>query len=82
MKGPIISGEMTVMMEGSPCARMGDNGVHTMTCCGPNTYMITKGSGTVIVGKKPASRIGDSTLHCGMASGNIIKGAGTVMVGG
>jgi uncharacterized Zn-binding protein involved in type VI secretion len=79
--GPIISGEPTVIVGNQPCARLTDQGTHA-ACCGPNTYKIISGSGTVIVGKKPCARIGDSTLHCGMASGKIIMGFATVIVGG
>lgn len=79
--GPIVKGLPTVLIVGSPAARVADNGTHA-ACCGPNTYMITKGSATVLIGSMPAARLGDSTLHCGMAPGNIIMGAPTVLIGG
>lgn len=79
--GPIVSGEATVLIVGPPAARLGDDGTHA-ACCGANTYKITKGSGTVIIGGKPAARLGDSTQHCGMASGSIVVGAPTVIIGG
>ncbi len=79
--GPIISGETTVLVGSMPCARLTDQGTHA-ACCGPNTYKIISASGTVIVGGKPCARLGDSTLHCSMASGKIVKGETTVLVGG
>jgi uncharacterized Zn-binding protein involved in type VI secretion len=36
------------------------------------------GSTTVMIGGKPAARIGDSTAH----GGSIVLGAATVMIGG
>lgn len=41
-------------------------------------HPIVKGSLTVLIGKKPAARIGDNVL-CG---GVIVKGEFTVLVGG
>lgn len=79
--GPIASGSPDVLVGGPPCARLGDDGTHA-ACCGPNTYKIIKGSGTVLVNGKPCARLGDSTLHCNMASGSIIIGLPTVLVGG
>jgi uncharacterized Zn-binding protein involved in type VI secretion len=79
--GPIVKGSPNVMICGPPAARLGDNGTHA-ACCGPNTYNIIKGSGTVMINNMPSARLGDSTLHCGMASGNIIVGAPTVIIGG
>jgi uncharacterized Zn-binding protein involved in type VI secretion len=79
--GPIKAGSPDVTIEGNKAARVGDMGNHTTTCCGPNTYVITAGSGTVYTNAIPQARFGDSTLHCGMASGSIIMGAGTVLVG-
>lgn len=79
--GPIVKGAPTVLIGGMPAARLGDTGTHA-ACCGPNTYNIIKGSATVMICGMPAARLGDSTLHCGMASGNIIAGCPTVMIGG
>ena len=31
---------------------------------------------------RPAARLGDQTLHCGMAPGTITTGAGSVLIGG
>ena len=81
--GPIISGSPDVIIESQPAARIGDNGVHaSAVCCGPNTYVITQGSSSVFTNDIPQSRLTDSTLHCGMATGVIIMGASTVIVGG
>ena len=46
-------------------------------CVGPPDTVI-KGSMTVMVGKKPATRIGDTTAH----GGSIVMGAPTVIIGG
>ncbi len=80
--GPINAGSPDVTIEGQKAARIGDPGAHSSAvCCGPNTYIITAGSGTVSTNAIPQARLGDQTLHCGMASGTIIMGAGTVLVG-
>lgn len=39
---------------------------------------IVKGSMTVMIGGKPAARMGDTTAH----GGNIVVGCPTVMIGG
>jgi len=66
-------GVATVLIEGVPAAVVGD----ICACVGPpNT--IVKGSATVLIGGKPAARMGDQTAH----GGAIMKGAGTVEVGG
>lgn len=81
--GPIVSGSSDVIIESMPAARVTDTGVHaSAVCCGPNTYDIMQGSSSVFTNDLAQSRIGDQTLHCKMASGAIIKGAGTVIVGG
>jgi uncharacterized Zn-binding protein involved in type VI secretion len=52
---------------------MGD----TCVCVGPPDSII-KGSATVLIGGKPAARMGDTTAH----GGTIILGAPNVMIGG
>ncbi len=72
--GPIIGpGVPTVLIGSIPAAVLGD----TLTCVGPPDSAI-KGSGTVMIGGKPALRMGDSTAHGGV----IIFGLPTVMIGG
>ena len=72
--GPILpAGEPTVLIEGMPAARVGDNAL----CTGPPDSIII-GSSTVIIGGKPAARMGDSTAH----GGSITLGSMTVMIGG
>ena len=72
--GPIIGpGVTTVIVCMSPAAVFGDN----CTCVGPPATII-KGSGTVMIGNKPAARLGDSTAH----GGAIVSGAPTVITGG
>jgi uncharacterized Zn-binding protein involved in type VI secretion len=49
----------------------------TCVCVGPPDSII-KGSATVLIGGKPAARMGDSTAHGGV----IAAGFPTVMIGG
>ena len=72
--GPIVGpGEPTVLIEGMPAARVGDNAV----CVGPPD-VIASGSTSVLIGGMPAARMGDSTAH----GGSISIGAPTVDIGG
>ena len=72
--GPILGpGEPTVLIEGLPAARVGDNAV----CVGPPD-VITVGSSSVLIGGMPAARMGDSTAN----GGSIVVGAPTVVIGG
>jgi uncharacterized Zn-binding protein involved in type VI secretion len=48
-----------------------------LVCTGPPD-VIVKGSATVLIGGKPAARMGDSTGH----GGTIVAGLPTVMIGG
>jgi len=56
-----------------PASVMGDMAV----CVGPPDTVV-KGSATVMIGNKPAARMGDSCSH----GGTIVMGCVTVMVGG
>jgi uncharacterized Zn-binding protein involved in type VI secretion len=72
--GPVLPpGAPTVLIAGSPAAKVGD----MLTCTGPPDTIIA-GSGTVMIGGSPAARVGDSTAH----GGTIILGCPTVMIGG
>lgn len=71
--GPIIVGAPTVLVAGSPQARVGDMCV----CVGPPDTIV-KGSSSVLVAGSPAARLGDSTAHGGV----IVAGAPTVIIGG
>ena len=72
--GPIIGpGVPTVLIEKMPAAVVGDS----LTCVGPPDT-IAMGSATVMIGGKPAARMGDTTAH----GGSIVLGAPTVMIGG
>lgn len=72
--GPVTGpGAPTVLIGGMPAAVMGDMCV----CVGPPDSII-KGSATVMICKKPAARMGDSTAH----GGSIVAGCPTVMIGG
>lgn len=70
--GPIISGEATVLIGGSPAARKGDKA----TCVGPIDN-ISQGEVTVLIGGQPAARLGDKTAHGGI----IVAGCATVLIG-
>lgn len=71
--GPILPPcEPTVLTGFLPQARVGDQAL----CVGPPDA-IAKGSMTVLVGKKPAARLGDPTVHGGV----IVKGEPTVLIG-
>jgi uncharacterized Zn-binding protein involved in type VI secretion len=72
--GPIIGpGVMNVIILMAPAAVMGD----MVTCVGPPGTIIM-GSKTVMIGKRPAARLGDPTAH----GGQIVTGAPTVIIGG
>jgi uncharacterized Zn-binding protein involved in type VI secretion len=72
--GPVLPpGVPTVMIGKMPAATVGSNCV----CTGPPDSIIA-GSGTVMIGGKPAARQGDSTAH----GGSIVAGCPTVIIGG
>ena len=72
--GPITGpGVPTVLIGKMPASVVGD----VATCVGPPDT-IAKGSATVMIGGKPAARMGDSTAHGGV----IVAGCPTVMIGG
>jgi len=72
--GPIAGpGVPTVLIAKMPAAVVGD----MCTCVGPPDSIV-KGSATVMIGGKPAARMGDTTAH----GGSIVLGAPTVMIGG
>ena len=63
----------TVLIGGDPAACMDD----LAPCFGPpNT--ILKGSETVLIGRRPAARIGDPPAH----GGKIVSGCLSVLIGG
>ena len=70
ISGPCVP---TVMIGKMLAAVVGDMCV----CTGPPDSIV-KGSATVMIGGKPAARIGDTTAH----GGSIILGCFTVMIGG
>jgi uncharacterized Zn-binding protein involved in type VI secretion len=72
--GPVIGpGVPTVLIEKLPASVIGDSCI----CVGPPDTIV-KGSASVMIGGKPAARLGDSTAH----GGSIVLGAFTVMIGG
>ncbi len=71
--GPIVvPGAPTVIIGGLPAATVGSMCV----CVGPPDS-VAAGSGTVMLSKKPAARLGDSTAH----GGKIVVGCPTVLIG-
>jgi uncharacterized Zn-binding protein involved in type VI secretion len=72
--GPVIGpGVPTVVIGKMIAAVVGD----ACTCVGPPDT-IAKGSATVMIGGKPAARVGDTTAH----GGTIPLGCLTVIIGG
>lgn len=72
--GPILSpGVPNVLISGIPAAVVGD----MCACTGPPDSIVL-GSTTVMIGGKPAARMGDTTAH----GGSIVLGAFTVLIGG
>lgn len=72
--GPILGpGVPTVLIGNLPAAVMGD----MCMCVGPPDSGI-QGSSSVMIGGKPALRMGDSTAH----GGTIMMGCPTVIIGG
>ena len=72
--GPILPpGVATVLIGGQPAATVGDK----CTCAGPPDS-IAAGSSSVMINKKAAARMGDSTSH----GGSITAGCTTVIIGG
>ncbi len=70
--GPVLSGELTVIIGGMPAARQGD----FLVCVGPPDA-ISKGELGVLIGGRPAARMGDPTAHGGI----IVAGFPTVIIG-
>jgi uncharacterized Zn-binding protein involved in type VI secretion len=72
--GPVIGpGVPNVLIGMLPAAVIGD----MLTCVGPPDAIVT-GSATVLIGGRPAARMGDSTAHGGV----IVSGFPTVLIGG
>jgi len=72
--GPITGpGVPNVLIAGIPASVMGD----VATCTGPPDS-IMKGSATVLIGGRPAVRMGDTSAHGGV----VTVGCPTVLIGG
>ena len=74
--GPIFMwpGPLRTVIIGGQVAAVKDD---PCTCAGPPDS-IDEGSGTVTICGKPAARVGDKTQH----KGKIMKGCGSVIIGG
>ena len=70
ISGPCVP---TVLIGALPAAVLSDMAV----CVGPPDTIV-KGSATVMIGGKPAARIGDTCAH----GGQIVLGLFTVIIGG
>lgn len=70
--GPVLSGELTVLIGYQPAARVGDK----LICVGPPDS-VSAGESTVVIGNKDAARLGDPTSH----GGRIMQGCFTVNIG-
>ncbi len=70
--GPLITGELTVIIGFEPASRITDKLV-----CPPAPDVVVQGEPTVIIGFQPAARIGDATAHTGV----IVTGCPTVIIG-
>ncbi len=70
--GPVVSGDMSVLIGYSPAARVGDK----LICVGPPDA-VSAGEPTVVIGNKDAARRGDPTEH----GGKIVMGCLTVNIG-
>ena len=72
--GPVIGPCVPNVLIGKlPAAVVGD-----MLVCAIPMDAIVKGSATVMIGGRPAARVGDTTAH----GGTITVGCPTVMIGG
>ena len=72
--GPVTGpGVPNVLIGNLPAAVVGD----LATCVGPPDSIV-KGSATVMIGGRPAARMGDTTVH----GGSIVAGCPNVLIGG
>lgn len=89
----IKSGQKSVLIGGSPAARLTDVsdpcGLNTCGCLAGGPGIITKASRSVYIGGLPAARVGDITTHAACVApipsptGSILPpGCKTVIIGG
>lgn len=71
--GPVVTPVPTVLIGKMPAV----TATAMVVCVGPPDTIV-KGSATVLTGKKPQARLGDTCSH----GGTIIMGCPTVLVGG
>jgi len=93
--GTIVDGCCaTVLVAGAPSAVVGSGAVNSPPHVPPapatfsvpptNRGTVLTGSATVLIGGKPAARVGDQVLTCNdpaPAPSGVIQGAGTVLIG-
>lgn len=78
--GPAQTGSPDVQVNNRAALRVTDMGIHSH-CCGPNIWIATQGSQTVLINNLPAHRQNDEDMHCG-GQGQMIEGSEDVFVGG
>jgi uncharacterized Zn-binding protein involved in type VI secretion len=78
--GPARKGSPDVLVNGRPAIRVTDPGDHKQ-CCGPNSWVASKGSATVFINNLAAHRRGDQDTHCG-GVGYMVEGSPNVITGG
>lgn len=71
--GTIKNGVQTVLIDGLAAANVGG----TCECKSPAPNMIALGAMTVLIGNRPAARMGDPTAH----GGQIVGGSSSVDIG-
>lgn len=78
-RGPAETGSPDVYVNNKNALRVTDTGIHSQ-CCGPNTWVATQGSQTVIINGLQAHRLYDVDTHCG-GLGYMVEGSPDVFVG-
>lgn len=79
--GPATNGSSNIRVNNLKPLRIGDPGVHSSgVCCGPNTWEVQTGSGTVKFNDIPVARKDDITKHCG-GVGYLTGGSNNVYIG-
>ena len=78
--GMVTIGSVKTKVGGMAVDRVGDIGMHSIMCKGPNTFSVMIGSFSVMVENKFVARQGDMTLHCG-GMGMMATGYPKVLVG-
>lgn len=73
VQGIFLEGSPNVTVNSLPAVRLGDGGPH-VACCGPNRFVASSGHAKVTINSKPAVGDDNTTLHCGVSTGNVNRG--------